>query len=137
VDASATPDRPARRPDTGLGRGRRLTRTVWFDEAYAQGRRQVGRYVVLWTREGTGASLRLGVVASRKVGGAVLRNRAKRRLRELFRLDRHRLSGKVDVVLVARRGADAVAFAALRDDFRAVAARAGLWPRAARTGGDS
>lgn len=46
--------------------------------------------------------LRVGVVASRKVGGAVARNRAKRLLREVFRLRRPRREVSADIVLVAR-----------------------------------
>ena len=92
------------KPDQGLGRNRRLTRTSLFQQTYAQGRRAIGRAMVLWLREGEGASLRLGVVASRKVGGAVQRARAKRLMREAYRRHRHRFSGPFDVVLVARRG---------------------------------
>lgn len=92
------------KPDQGLGRSRRLTRPSLFQQAYAQGRRVIGRAMVLWLREGEGASLRLGVVASRKVGGAVQRARAKRLLREAYRRNRYRFSGSWDVVLVARRG---------------------------------
>lgn len=46
--------------------------------------------------------MRLGVVASRRVGGAVTRNRAKRLLREVFRRRRPRRDVSADVVLVAR-----------------------------------
>ena len=92
------------KPDQGLGRNRRLTRTSFFQQTYAQGRRVVGRAMVLWLREGEGASLRLGVVASRKVGGAVQRACAKRLMREVYRRNRHRFSGPFDIVLVARRG---------------------------------
>jgi ribonuclease P protein component len=45
---------------------------------------------------------RLGVVTSRKVGSAVIRNRARRLLREAFRRHQHALKGPLDVVLVAR-----------------------------------
>ena len=92
------------KPDQGLGRTRRLTRASLFQQTYAQGRRAIGPAMVLWLREGEGASLRLGVVASRKVGGAVQRARAKRLMREAYRRHRHRFSGPFDVVLVARRG---------------------------------
>lgn len=58
--------------------------------------------MVMWIRNGDDASLRLGVVAGRTIGGSVERHRAKRRLREAFRLNRHRLRGKCDIVLMAR-----------------------------------
>ena len=91
------------KPDQRLGRNRRLTRTSLFQQTYEQGRRAVGRSMVLWLREGEGASLRLGVVAGRKVGGAVQRARAKRLMREAYRRHRNRFSGSFDVVIVARR----------------------------------
>jgi ribonuclease P protein component len=82
--------------------------------------------MVLWLREEPDASLRLGVVASRKVGGAVARSRAKRMLREAYRRNRFRLVGKADVVLVARRellkaGADEVV-----EELLALAEKAGI-----------
>ena len=59
--------------------------------------------MVFWVRSGADTNLRLGVVASKKVGAAVARNRARRRLREAYRQYRYQLSGSCDVVLVARR----------------------------------
>jgi ribonuclease P protein component len=66
---------------------------------------------------------RLGVVASRRVGGAVVRNRAKRRLRELFRRELStdgRAPGEraLDVVAIARRELADAPFAALEADFQ-------------------
>jgi ribonuclease P protein component len=52
-----------------------------------------------------GASPRLGITASRKVGNAVTRNRIKRGVREWFRHSRDELPDAVDVVVIARRGA--------------------------------
>jgi ribonuclease P protein component len=49
-----------------------------------------------------GQSSRLGVVTSRKIGGAVARNRARRLMRESFRLHQRDLRQAVDLVLVAR-----------------------------------
>lgn len=90
-------------PDCRLRRSQRLTAPLDFEETYAQGRSGAARTLVMWLRHGPGASLRLGVVASRVIGNAVMRNRAKRRLREAWRLNRHRFHGDVDVILVARR----------------------------------
>jgi ribonuclease P protein component len=48
---------------------------------------------------------RLGITASRRVGGAVQRNRVKRRIREWFRGAKTNISGDLDLVVIARRGA--------------------------------
>ena len=114
------------KPDQGLGRSRRLTRTSLFQQTYAQGRRAIGRAMVLWLREGEGASLRLGVVASRKVGGAVQRARAKRRMREAYRRNRHRFSGPFDVVLVARQPILKAKWAEIVSELLVLAKRVGL-----------
>lgn len=85
-----------------------------------------GRTMVLWVRRGEGASLRLGVVASRVVGKAHQRNRARRRLREAWRLNRHRFAGAVDVVIVARRALLTAPWEAVEDDLLRLARKAGL-----------
>ena len=120
---SADLPRPSRR---SLGRAERLTRSGLFAEAYRQERRRAGRCMVVWLRHGDGAALRLGVVASRRVGGAVERNRARRRLREVYRRHRHRLQGDADVVLVARRGAVTASFAGLEEEMLDLLRRLGI-----------
>ena len=85
--------------------------------------------MVFWRRRGAGAALRLGVVASRKVGGAVQRARAKRRLRSAYRLNRHRFRGDCDVVLIARAALLAASWDALNEELLRLAAAAGLLPR--------
>ena len=113
-------------PDRGLSRRQRLTRSSLFEEAYNQGRKEVSRTMVIYLRRGEGASLRLGVVASRKVGKAPLRNRARRLMREAWRLHRHRFSGQVDVVLIARAAAARARFAEIESDLLKLARRTGL-----------
>lgn len=112
--------------DRGLSSSQRISRTREFLEAYRQERKWVGRAMVLFLREGEGASLRLGVVASKKVGRAHQRNRARRRLREAWRLNRHHFHGDVDVVLVARRGAITEPFERIEWELLKLARRAGL-----------
>lgn len=82
--------------------------------------------MVLWLREAEDAALRLGVVASRKTGEAVVRNRARRRLREAFRLNRHRFHGKADIILIARRSIGTAAWQDIEGDLLRLAKEAGL-----------
>lgn len=95
---------PAGTAGSGLSRDRRITRSGQFREAYDQGKCFRGRLVTMWLRAGPDASLRLGVVTGRRVGEAVERTRARRLMREAYRLNRSRLSGGFDVVLSARSG---------------------------------
>ncbi len=113
-------------PDRGLSRSQRLTRNAHFQETFAQGRSYVGRTMVLWVREADDAALRLGLVSSRKVGNAVARNHARRRLREAWRLNRYRLSSRVDVVIVARRAIGGASACEVEAELMALCARAGL-----------
>jgi ribonuclease P protein component len=90
--------------DRRLSAEHRLTKSSLFSETFAQNKRWVGRYMVLWLRSAEDASLRLGVVTSKKVSlRANKRNRARRRLREAYRNLRPYLSGDHDVILVGRR----------------------------------
>ncbi|NLE67028.1 MAG: ribonuclease P protein component [Lentisphaerae bacterium] len=117
---------PRHKPDFRLRREQRLLRAGLFEETYAQRRNAVGRHMVMWLRKADDAGLRLGVVASLKVGGAVARNRAKRRLREAFRRHRHEFSAGVDVVLVARRGADRALWKEFEEELLRLAGQLGL-----------
>ena len=83
---------------------------------------------MLWLRVAPDAARRVGVVTSRRtLRTAVARNRARRLLRETFRLQRVHLRPDADVVLVARGRIADVRRPAVDDDFRAVCRKAGIW----------
>jgi ribonuclease P protein component len=84
------------------GRGR-LTRSAEFERVYRQGRSCANRYLVLYSfPSGASSEPRVGLSVSRKVGGAVQRNRVKRVLREAVAASHDALDDGSDVVVVAR-----------------------------------
>jgi ribonuclease P protein component len=86
-----------------LGRAMRLRNKAEFTCLREQGRRvSKGCLIVNWMILPPGSVSRLGVVTARKLGKAHLRSRARRLLRESFRLHQHQLRAPLAMVLVAR-----------------------------------
>jgi ribonuclease P protein component len=73
-----------------------------------------------------GSTPKLGVVTSRKIGGAVVRTRARRLLRESFRLHQHDFARPIELILVARNSIVGKQFADVEKDFLTTLRRAGL-----------
>jgi ribonuclease P protein component len=101
-----------------FGRRSRIKQGRDFARVRRQGERLVtGCLIANWQKLPTDSRSRLGVITSSKVGNAVLRNRARRLLREGFRLHQHELLQPVDLVLVARPSIAGKAFNDVEKDF--------------------
>ncbi|HEX4667559.1 MAG TPA: ribonuclease P protein component [Chthoniobacterales bacterium] len=108
---------------------RRLKRSRDFDRVRLEGRTLRGRLLTLGVFEVEEESaFRVGFVTSRRIGAAAVRNRVRRRLRDIVRRDQHGLRKGIWLVVIARPGAAAAEFGALEKEWRRLAERAAVLP---------
>ncbi|HTX21299.1 MAG TPA: ribonuclease P protein component [Candidatus Aquilonibacter sp.] len=110
-----------------LNRASRLAQSRDFARVRQQGERLAqGCLIANWNKLPDGAQPKLGVVTSKKIGGAIVRSRARRLLRESFRQHQHEFAQPVELVLVARNSIAGKEFADVEKDFLAALNRANL-----------
>jgi len=95
----------------------RIRRHADFQAVYANGNRVPGRYYTLFIRPNSLSVGRLGIAATKRLGGSVVRNRAKRLIREVFR--RNDIAPGFDIVVVPRRELLSASLTALEAEYRA------------------
>ena len=119
VDTGVTTGMAADSPQRlRFGRGARIKQGRDFARVRSEGERVVlGCLIANWRLLPGDSQSRLGVVTSGKIGNAVVRNRARRVLREVFRLHQHELAKPVDLVLIARASIRGRAYAEVEKDF--------------------
>jgi len=101
--------------------GEHVRKRAEFELVYKTGFKRSGRLMTMFTREREAGPARLGIAATRKMGAAVERNRAKRLVRELFR--HNKPAAAVDVVVVPRREMLEAAYDRIEAEFRSLLSR--------------
>ena len=87
---------------------------------------QANGYLVLYARKNRTDTNRVGITVGKKLGHAVVRNRVRRRLREVYRLNEDKFQAGWDIVVVARTRAIYADFGQLTDAYMTAAQKAGI-----------
>jgi ribonuclease P protein component len=99
----------------------RIRRRAEFQQIYDRGAKIHSRYFTVFLLSNQQAAGRLGIAATRKLGGSVQRNRAKRLIREVFR--RNKIAPGFDVVIIPKRDLLEASLTALEADYRTLVER--------------
>ena len=97
-----------------------------FRRLYRKGKSVANKYLVLYCRKNGSAENRIGLTVSAKLGHAVVRNRVRRRLREIYRLHESRFQAGWDLVVVARSRAVDAPYAKLEHAYLSLAQSLGV-----------
>jgi len=112
-------------PSNALPPARRIRRRGEFQRVFDAGRRAHGRYLTIIAAPSPGPDSRLGIVASKKLGGAVVRNRAKRLIRQVFRTETAP-DRPSDLVIIPKHAALQVVITELVTDYKTTLRRLNL-----------
>lgn len=103
-----------------------LKKNYEFKRLYDKGAKAATPRLVVYCRKNRAGNNRLGLTVGKKTGKAVIRNRIRRRLREIYRLREGRLNPGYDIVVVARTAAVSASYRELEEDFERAAFKLGL-----------
>ena len=97
-----------------------------FHRLYSKGKSTGSSLLVIYFRRTKRKTNRLGITISKKLGKAVIRNKIRRRIREIYRTNEDKLVPGLDLVLVARKGSVEATYWDLEADFLRLTGRLGL-----------
>lgn len=114
-------------PDEGLPRSERLSGRQEWQAVFTDGTRLSGRYAILWWRRRERIGRKAGFSAGKRAGPPVVRNRARRLLREAYRRMKHSIPDDCHVVLIAQSATAEAGYHEVARELQKLLRRAGLW----------
>ena len=100
-----------------------------FKLLYSKGKTTVTPYMVIYSRKTKNGYNRIGITVTKKVGKAVQRNRIRRRLKEIYRINEDKFAVGYDIVAVARASSRSADFSRLERAFLEAGSKLGLLTR--------
>ena len=104
-------------PSERFPKAARVRRRAEYLALQRDGRRCHTAHLVVLRRPAIGGRPRLGVTVSKRIGNAVVRNRVKRLVREVFRVRQASIRPPVDLVVIAKPGAERLTYAQVAAEF--------------------
>ena len=113
--------------DQSFSKAKRLTLTAEFTAVKFQGKTYRGSFLILGVFvQKEEKAFRVGFITTKRLGGAVVRNRVRRRLRDIVRKEQGRLGAGLWIVIVARAAAARASYRELKDEWLRLAERASI-----------
>ena len=109
-----------------LKRKFRVTNSRDYNHIYKKGKRRGGKYIILFVEKNRFPFSRFGIVSSKKIGNAVVRNRARRQVSEVLKDKLEMVRNGYDVVIVLKKSIVGIDFANIEKDIRFVLNKADL-----------
>lgn len=95
----------------------RINRAQDYNDIFKNGKKYIGKHIIVFMKGNNLNNNRFGIVTSKKIGNAVIRNRAKRRIRAVIQQESNKLNNSYDIVIIGRVNIKNVSFEAIKQDF--------------------
>ena len=121
--ATSRDDLSSGRPSESFPKRNRLLKRTEYVRVQRRGRKLTTKSMLMLVYPGKKGRTRLGIVASKKLGNSVVRNRLKRLLREVFRRNRNLFPESSDLVIIPKKVSHQVDYHSLKEEFRKLSGR--------------